>query len=137
MGLEKYKSYNDTLHVVTWKFTYINMKYAVLLYTKISMIHTAIQKRAKLQFSQQNKTFSVSPFKMFSCFLLRCHKQSSTWIIYIILLYLLKLFSYMSVYWYVMYSWKTYKKYSVANNLSRSYAESAKFVKGLSSGLII
>ncbi len=40
------------------------MKYDVLLYTKISIIiiDMAIHKRAKLQFCQQNETFSVLPF---------------------------------------------------------------------------
>ena len=41
----------------------INMKYAVLLYTKISIINTEIQKRGILQFSQQNVTFSVVSFR--------------------------------------------------------------------------
>ncbi len=78
------------------------MKYVVLLYTKISIIHTAIQKRAKLQFWLQNETFSswLSGVKIYSCFLLRCHRRSSIWIIYIIMLlqHLLVLFLHIRAY---------------------------------------
>ena len=67
----------------------IHLHNAVLLYTKIPIINTAIQRKVKLQFCQQTETFSVLPFtgETFSCILLRCHKRSSTWIIYIILLH--------------------------------------------------
>ena len=48
MGLEKYKFYNDPLHLVKWKFTYINMKYMLCCYSKISTIYTAIQKTSQI-----------------------------------------------------------------------------------------
>ena len=71
-------------------------------YTKISIIITAIQKRVKLQFYQQNENFfrsCLSRAEIISCFLLRCHKRSSTRIIYIILLYLLIQVSHIQSLW--------------------------------------
>ena len=120
-------------------------KYAVLLYTKNSIINTAIQKRAKLRFWQQNETYSVLTFTGEKCSLVSCSNVTSdlqpelfTSFCFILSI----LFSHMPSWLWVFIDiilcnvqLKNWLK--IAKTLSRSYAWSAKFVKGLISWLNI
>ncbi len=111
--------------------------YAVLLLFKNLIINTSIQKTDLTILSTKWKLwtfwFCLSLVKIISYFLLRCHKRSSTWILHIILLYVLIFRTFRADCERLLIcnaQFKNSNKYPATH--SRSYAESEKFVKGLS-----